>query len=518
MCGIYWLHYTKSYKPDVKLINTNFNKGSGRGPDNSKFDELNNNIMGFHRLSINDLSSNGDQPFIIDSYALVCNGEIYNHKELIEQHNITMKSSSDCEVIIHLFKMYGISKTLNLLDGVFAFVLFDLKNDQLFVARDPFGVRPLFISQTDNYIEVSSEIKMTSTDPSKCVQFCPGKCAIFSKFENNIVRTSFYYYFNLDLKTTITKNINDKIYNSLEQAVKKRVENTEKPIGCLLSGGLDSSIIASLVQKYSDKKLRTFSIGLEGSVDIKYSRIMANYLDSEHHEFIVSEEEMLSSIPAVIRTIESYDTTTVRASVGNWLIGKKIKEVCDSIVIFNGDGSDEVTGGYLYFRAAPSEDEFDLECKRLLSHIHYFDVLRSDRTISFHGLEARTPFLDKTFVETYLKIDKTSRVSQGKRDKFLLRESFKHILPEEIYKRNKEAFSDGVSSKKHSWYEIIQTHLESKQVKYYRHNTPKTPEQSYYRETFNLFYKNYDHVIPYFWMPKFINAQDSSARTLKIYA
>ena len=473
MCGIYWLQYTTNYKYDIGSIRNNFNKGSVRGPDNSKFEELNNNIIGFHRLSINDLSDDGNQPFFMDSCILVCNGEIYNHKELIEEHELILTSSSDCEVIIHLFKKYGISKTLNLLDGVFAFVLQDLINNTIYVARDPFGVRPLFISHTDDYLEVSSEIKMTSTDPSRCIQFCPGKCMIFSKCENKIVKTSCFNYFNIELKSEIFKNINEKIYNSLNDAIKKRVKNTERPIGCLLSGGLDSSIIASLVKLNTTSKLRTFSIGLEGSVDIEYSRKMAKYLDSDHHEFIVTEEEMLTSIPEVIKTIESYDTTTVRASVGNWLIGKKIKEVCDSIVIFNGDGSDEVTGGYLYFRAAPSDDAFDLECKRLLNNIHYFDVLRSDRCISSHGLEARTPFLDKNFVETYLRIDKNQRVSKGKRDKYLLRETFKHILPFEIYERNKEAFSDGVSSRQLSWYEIIQKHVVNKDIKYYQHNTPK---------------------------------------------
>jgi len=519
MCGIYWLLHTNGVTVNEKTIEASFNNGVGRGPDNSKFKSIKNNFIGFHRLSINDLTTGGDQPFEFESCILVCNGEIYNHTELAYEHDLQLSGSSDCEVIIHLYKKYGISKTLNLLDGVFAFVLYDKIQDTLFVARDIYGVRPLFYTFTKNRLEIASEMKMISGDLSNCIQFPPGKCMIMSNNHNELLQTSFYKYYHLNCKKEITKKINETIFNALNDAVKKRVENTERPIGCLLSGGLDSSIIASLINNnLSDKcKLKTFSIGLEGSVDIEYSRIMSSYLNSDHTEIIVTEEEMLESIPEVIKAIESYDTTTVRASVGNWLIGKKISELSDCKVIFNGDGSDEVTGGYLYFRKAPSNEEFDKECIKLLSNIHYFDVLRSDRCISCHGLEPRTPFLDKQFVETYLRINLDERVSSGKPDKHLLRETFKHILPDDIYKRSKEAFSDGVSSKQKSWYQIIQDSITNKVTKFYSHNTPKTPEQNYYREIYDRYYTNTGHIIPYFWMPNFIEATDASARTLKIY-
>lgn len=520
MCGIYWLLHTKNFtENDKDNIKKHFENGSGRGPDYSTLINKYNSSIGFHRLSINDLTENGNQPFKINNCILVCNGEIYNHKELIEEYSLNMNSSSDCEVIIHLYKMFGISKAINLLDGVFAFALYDISTKTLMVSRDFFGVRPLFISHNETSLEICSELKMCAIDQSKCIQFSPGKCMIFNLVNDKIKMTSCYNYYNLNLKSIITKNIYEKVYKSLNDAVIKRVDNTERPIGCLLSGGLDSSIIASLVKNNLNNKtkLKTFSIGLEGSVDIHYSRIMAKYLDSDHTEFIVTEKEMLDSIPEVIKTIESYDTTTVRASVGNWLIGKKIREHTDCKVIFNGDGSDEVAGGYLYFREAPTNEEFDLECKRLLSHIHYFDVLRSDRSVSFHGLEARTPFLDRNFVETYLRLDLDERVSKGKLDKFIFRETFKHILPHEILNRKKEAFSDGVSSKKKSWYEIIQEYTSNKPIIKCYNNNPKTPEQSYYRSIFLQHYKLSGHVIPYFWMPKFIEADDSSARTLKIY-
>ena len=276
------------------------------------------------------------------------------------------------------------------------------------------------------------------------------------------------------------------------------------------------------MKKNNLSQLETYSIGLKGSEDLKYARKVATFLDTKHHEIIVSEQNFLDAIPKVIKEIESYDTTTIRASVGNYLVAKYIKENSDAKVIFNGDGSDEVTGGYLYFHKSPDSIEFDKECKRLLDQIHYFDVLRSDRCISSHGLEARTPFLDKIFVSTYLSIPLILRnhVINNKCEKFLLRESFKGFLPNEVLYRTKEAFSDGVSKQSRSWYEIIQEHTETINIdrnKNYIHNPPQTKEQIYYREIFEKEYPNCEKVIPYFWMPKFVDATDSSARTLDIY-
>ena len=198
-----------------------------------------------------------------------------------------------------------------------------------------------------------------------------------------------------------------RIKYSLEKAVEKRVGATDRPIACLLSGGLDSSLITALVKKFMPQdtwELETFSIGLEGSEDLKYARIVADYLKTDHKEIILTEKEFLGAIPRTIENIESYDTTTVRASVGNFLVSEYIKNNSDAKVIFNGDGSDEVCGGYIYFHAAPGSIDFDKECRRLLKDIHAFDVLRSDKSISSNGLEPRTPFLDKNFVQTYLSI------------------------------------------------------------------------------------------------------------------
>ncbi|XP_065893700.1 asparagine synthetase [glutamine-hydrolyzing]-like, partial [Dysidea avara] len=270
----------------------------------------------------------------------------------------------------------------------------------------------------------------------------------------------------------------NEIREKLISAVRKRISTTERPIACLLSGGLDSSLITSIVSSFMDtkeKKLETYSIGLEGSEDLKYARLVANFLKTNHHEIIVSEMDFLEAIPEVIKTIESYDTTTVRASVGNYLVAKYIKENSDAKVIFNGDGSDEVTGGYMYFHKAPDSLSFDNECKRLLKDICYFDVLRSDRCISCHGLEARTPFLDKEFVRNYLSLPYKKRYHVEKKqcEKYLLRDAFGNYLPTEVLFRTKEAFSDGVNLDMTKQYEI---------------NPPQTKEQYYYRSVFEEFY------------------------------
>ena len=290
----------------------------------------------------------------------------------------------------------------------------------------------------------------------------------------------------------------------------------------MLSGGLDSSLITGLVVRISKLKfnrdpstIHTWSIGMEGSEDLRYAKMVAEHLGTTHHNVELKEEDFLNAIEEVIYTIESDDTTTIRASVGNWLISKYIKERSDAKVIFNGDGSDELTGGYLYFHAAP-DSKLDMECRRPLKDIHLFDVLRSDRSISSHGLEARTPFLDRGFVQTYLSIpmDIRNHTKQNKCEKHLLRSAFSQldIIPHEVLWRTKEAFSDGVSKQTRSWFEIIQERAEEMYPGYVKLEA----EKKYYSDIYKRHFDDFK-LVPYKWMPKFIEATDASARTLDIY-
>ncbi len=551
MCGIFGLLNYNSTKLTTNFIGEHAQKGQHRGPDSYKIDINKNIFLAFYRLAINGLDKKSDQPIKYNNKVLICNGEIYNYKRLYEIMGIKSFTNSDCECIIHLYEKYGIDYTVNVLDGVFAFILIDYDIDKIFIARDQFGVRPLFYlsnnssQEKNNMLGFSSEMKQLhifsrdieefnykGLNNYKINPFEPGSYMSLELVNSEWVIDKTIKFANFHLsrinppnedmeESTILQNIHDIFC----EAVYKRVTTTDRPIACLLSGGLDSSIVAAIVSKIYNKPLSTYSIGLEGSEDLKYARLVAKHIGSNHTEVVVSEEDFFAFIPSVIENIESYDTTTVRASVGNLLISQYISESSEAKVIFNGDGSDELMGGYLYMNYAPDALEFDCECKRLLKNIQYFDVLRSDRSISTQGLEPRTPFLDRDFVTFYLSIPVEYRFSTNKKqEKYLFRKAFdKDYLPKEVLWRKKEAFSDGVSSKDRSWYTIIDE-LVSKQtkVKYdldkvYTHNSPETMEQLYYRTIFEQVYPDQEHIIPYFWMPKYVDATDSSARSLDIY-
>ena len=580
MCGIFAL-FNKNDLFSQSFIQYQFQKGENRGPEDSKLLTFGDDIkLGFHRLAINGLDDISSQPILIDNIVLICNGEIYNYKQLFEDISVNPKTNSDCEIIIHLYLLFGIEKTLQLLDGVFSFVLYDMsivenQPNKIFVARDPLGVRPLYIlkpsskiryTNKDIFYGISSELKVLSefyqtinsnNDDNEFTleQFTPGTYSIFEKAftvsSKWIEVTCNKPYFILNHSSTLLNEnqypdigwIVEGIQNHLVDAVTKRYLSTERPIACLLSGGLDSSLITALVcevhKKYSDVPIETYSIGLKDSEDLIFAKKVAEYLGTKHKEIIVTEQEMIDAIPEVIYAIESYDTTTVRASIGNYLLGKYISNNSDAKVIFNGDGSDELCGGYLYMNKSPNSIEFDNETRRLLKDIHLYDVLRSDKCISSHGLEPRTPFLDKSFVNFYLSIPSLVRMHTkwNKCEKYLLRYSFslvnynlngqpKQILPDEILWRKKEAFSDGVSSQGRSLYKIIDEHINYQiqlDLNNYtisldtNHNIPKTREQIYYRQLFDKYYPNLSHIVPYFWMPKYIEASDPSARTLSIY-
>ena len=559
MCGIFaLLNYDKT-NLTVNYIGDQAQRSQHRGPDSYKIDVNKNIFLAFYRLAINGLDKKSDQPLKYNNKVLICNGEIYNYKRLYKLMNIKSVTNSDCEVIIHLYEKYGIEYTINSLDGVFAFILIDYDINKIFIGRDQFGVRPLFylsnkvendreskldvqnilgfsseMKQLHNFTQDNTEIDYKGKDNLEVNIFGPSTYMVLELNENDlwvIKEKKKYTGINLTRINPINDEINEEtvisnIHDIFCEAVYKRVTTTDRPIACLLSGGLDSSIVAALVSKIYNRPLETYSIGLEGSEDLKYAREVAKHINSNHTEIVVSEEDFFAFIPKVIENIESYDTTTVRASVGNLLISQYISETSQAKVIFNGDGSDELMGGYLYMNYADNSLEFDKECKRLLNNIHYFDVLRSDRSISTQGLEPRTPFLDRDFVTFYLSIPVEYRYTTNKKqEKYLFRKAFdKGYLPDSVLWRRKEAFSDGVSSKERSWYQIIdELVLKQKNVKYnnditYSHNSPETMEQLYYRTIFETIYPGQQHLIPYFWMPKYIDATDSSARSLDIYS
>lgn len=563
MCGIFSIiNYINSSNiignKTTEIIKTEFSKGKGRGPESSEliFNYLADYIQGFHRLAINGLTSHSNQPLNYDNCSLICNGEIYNYKELYKMMNITPTTESDCEVIIHLYLSFGIEHTLRMLDGVFAFVLFTPNN--IYVSRDPYGVRPLYFI-SPNYEKTStfgftSELKtscnIANLLETKVKQFPPGFYMHINKFSpthlwtilslNAYHKPSFSHNILNVYHNDNNNNDNDSIQKQLLQkyvegiqlnlinAVKKRYLATERPIACLLSGGLDSSLIAAIVCDINSntpgkKPIETYSIGLPDSEDIKYARIVADHIGSTHTEIIITEQDMLDAIPEVIKAIESYDVTTVRASIGNYLLGKYISTHSQAKVIFNGDGSDELCGGYLYMKSCPNSIEYDKEIIRLLKDIHLFDVLRSDKSISSHGLEPRTPFLDKGFVDYYLSIPLQFRDHNRDHhiEKYLLRMAFleSNLLPEQILWRKKEAFSDGVSKKGRSLFEIIQDHVEQLLNEPVSNSVKKIElEKKYYKDIFNQLYPGHEHLLPYYWMPKYIESDDPSARTLSSYS
>ena len=559
MCGIFALLNGEIDKTKLKIYN-HASKNKKRGPEVEKFLCYEDNVfMSFHRLAINGLHDSGNQPLLHKKLVIIGNGEIYNYKELIEEYNLTPKSESDIEVLLHLYEIMGI-RFIQEINGEYSFILYDSESGVVIIARDQFGVRPLYYnyrSLNENGEKkdifcfsstLGAMVDISELNNTNIRQFPPGNIMSLKKNENG-----FFEYISLKPYITLPSlvdhrflktNTNRLIYNSLKAAIRRRILTSERPVGALLSGGLDSSLVCALSQEIlrenNKPPLVTFSIGLPNSEDLKFSSEVAKHIGSDHHQIIMNQDDFLSAIPNVICDIESYDTTTVRASTGNWLIGKYIKENTDVKVVLNGDGADELMGGYLYFHKTPNDYIFDNECKRLLSNIHYFDVLRSDRSIASHGLEPRTPMLDKNFVENYLSISVSERSHVSYNDfysdrsgveKYLIRKSVEienpNLLPRSILWRQKEAFSDGISSLQKSWYEIIQDyvteviendkelHKEIENTVYPSHLDCSSIEQKYYYIIFNKNYKDCSHLIPYYWMPNFVAATDSSARTLK---
>lgn len=555
MCGIQFLLSKINNESIQSKFKKLFNNIRNRGPEDTELiKKVIKNVLfmiGFQRLKINDTSDNGNQPFIFendtDLIYFMANGEIYNHKQLEIKENIKTTSKSDCEIILRMYQKYCNSsnqKTVEMcvrsIKGVFAGIILHINKKLLtydmFAFRDRYGVRPLYYGTTETSIALSSELKGLVGLVDNIKQFTPGTILHYSN--NKMSFINFYDNYH-PIKITNEKIALDGIRNKFENAVVKRMMS-DRPMCCLLSGGLDSSLVASVLAKNSKEKIHTFCIGMKGGEDFKYAKMVAEHIGSIHHEIVLSQKDFLDALPEVIRVIETYDGTTCRASTGQYLVSKYIKENTDFKVVYVGEGSDELTGGYLYFHNAPDEISFDKECKRLLKDIHFFDGKRSDRCISHFGLESRVPFLDTDFVDYYLSIDSKIRFhkingGENKIEKYLLRKAFDknsnkdgyEYLPKEVLWRIKEAFSDGVSSKKKSWYEVIQDYVkdeigkeyEEMKKKYGWYLMPYNQELYFYRKIFTEYYgEDNALVLPYFWLPKWSgNITEASARVLKVY-
>lgn len=557
MCGI-WAYLSKIgrfHHKDVDYYSA-FNAIKERGPDRSRYLELNGKIpmkIGFHRLSIMDLSTKGDQPFVYETqtktiYTLI-NGEIYNHKKLISDHNLAPVSNSDCEVVPLLYMKYGFEKTISLLMGEWACVVVEIDNltddTILYAARDQMGVRPLFYCSDIHGYSFSSEMKGLLPISQKIHTFLPTYYVKISvSIRDKVISTSIdwkeWYLPTYPREVSMSlPQIKTRVRELITEAVESRLD-ADRPIACLLSGGIDSSLVAAIAANYMKqrgKKIKTFSIGMPDSPDVYYAQKVADYIGSIHAVVPFDPIVGIKTIPNVIEAIESYDITTVRASTPHYLLLKWIRENTDVKVIYSGEYMDEVAGSYLYLHNAPSPDEFHNECVRLVKDIYLFDSLRADRCIAGNGIEARVPFSHRPFVEFYLSLDPELRMPRpspelrvsNKLEKALVREAFFQtgLLPDEIIIRTKNAFSDAISHESKSWYQYIEEYtnisisdeeFDSRERKF-PFNTPETKEAFYFRMWFETEFKSHNtDNIPYMWLPKWCgDVKNPSARVLDVY-
>ncbi|MCR4625481.1 MAG: asparagine synthase B [Lachnospiraceae bacterium] len=530
---------------DLSAFEEGFEKTVSRGPDDSRIIPLQNGIMGFHRLAIMGLHPEGMQPFERDGSYVVCNGELYGFKaqrdELIKK-GYTFESDSDCEILLPLYFEYG-TDMFKMLDAEYACVIYDGRTGEYIAARDPIGIRPLYYGYGDNgAIVFASEPKNLVGICDKIMPFPPGhyykngEFIYYNDISKPAGRTSNKagllihhdpevdgeVYLKDDLET-VTKNIHDKLVAGVE----KRLVADAK-VGFLLSGGLDSSLVCAIAAQKSDKPIRTFAIGMtEDAIDLKYAKQVADFIGSEHTEVYMTPEQVISSLEDVIHLLGTYDITTIRASMGMYLVCKAIHETTDIRVLLTGEISDELFG-YKYTDFAPSAAEFQKEAEKRIHELHMYDVLRADRCISVNSLEARVPFGDLDFVKYVMSVDPEMKMNKYGKGKYLLRKAFDNgaYLPDEILWREKAAFSDAVG---HSMVDYLKEYAEKqisdeefeKECKKYTHATPFTKESLLYRQIFEKYYPGQSDMVVDFWMPnknwEGCNVNDPSARVLSNY-
>jgi asparagine synthase (glutamine-hydrolysing) len=488
-----------------------------RGPDESQVIKHDGAVFSFQRLAIVDPTHGGMQPFVDGRIIMMCNGEIYNHRELEQEYKIKCHSGSDCEIILHLYKKIGFTETIKKLDGVFAIVLMD--GPKVFYTRDRIGVRPLFVGNTLHGDLVLGSVARSISHFALAIEpLNPGMVMEWDRFENT--QSSFYNLRHLTPEHHTRPDFVDAVLTVrrvMQKAVFKRLMS-DRPVGCLLSGGLDSSIVAAVLVKFlGADQVRTYSIGMEGSVDLKYAQKVADFLGTHHVEFKFTPEEGLQAIPEVIEDLETYDVTTVRASTAMWLLSKHIAEESKDIVILSGEGADELFQGYLYFHNAPSVRDATEESLRLLHELYKYDVLRADRSVSCHGLELRVPFLDRNLVDTVLAMPEAYRRPREGFEKYLLRKAFEDLLPPEVAWRRKDGMSDGIASLVKPWYQYIQEYVETRiGDELFDPEKYLSKEAMYYHLLFKRKCPGYHLEVP-LWMPKWSDAADPSGRQIKAF-
>lgn len=509
---------------DIQKFRSGFDRTLSRGPDDSRIIDTGKGLLGFHRLAIMGLTPSGMQPFELDGSYVVCNGEIYGFDKLKAELSAkyTFQSDSDCEILLPMYREYG-TDMFAMLDAEFACIIYDGECGEYIAARDPIGIRPLYYGyDEEGAILFASEAKNLVGLADKIMPFPPGYYYKDGEFVCYCDITKVDSVCHDDLETVCRK-----IREKLVAGVEKRLVADAK-VGFLLSGGLDSSLVCAIAAKKSDKPIKTFAIGMsEDAIDLKYAKQVADYIGSDHREIYMTPEEVLSSLETVIELLGTFDITTIRASMGMYLICKAIHEQTDIRVLLTGEISDELFG-YKYTDFAPSAEAFQTESEKRIHELHMYDVLRADRCISVNSLEARVPFGDLDFVKYVMSVDPERKLNKYGKGKYLLRHAFEEgdYLPEGILWREKAAFSDAVG---HSMVDYLKEYAEKsytdeefeEKCKKYSHARPFTKESLLYREIFERYYPGQAEMIVDFWMPnkswEGCDVNDPSARVLANY-
>ena len=508
---------------DVSVFTKGFSKTKSRGPDDSRIVDTGMGLLGFHRLAIMGLTPQGMQPFTLDDCYAVCNGELYGFEAVREKlkEKYTFQSDSDCEILLPLYLEHGVELFAQL-DAEFACIILDTQGGHVVAARDPLGIRPLYYGYDPaGAIVFASEPKNLMGLVERIFPFPPGHYYLDGQFVCYADMTRVDHVVDDDLDVICT-NIREK----LVAGIQKRLVSDAK-VGFLLSGGLDSSLVCAVAAQSSATPIRTFAIGMDqDALDLKYAREVADYIGSDHTEIIITKEDVLAALEPVVELLATYDITTIRASIGMYLICKAIHEQTDIRVLLTGEISDELFG-YKYTDFAPSAQAFQEEAAKRIREIHMYDVLRADRCISVNSLEARVPFGDLDFVRYVMSIDPKFKCNTYGKGKYLLRRAFEgDYLPLNILYREKAAFSDAVG---HSMVDDLKEYAQQcytdqefqQRRKAYTHAQPFTKESLLYRELFEKYYPGQSQMVVDFWMPnrswQGCDVNDPSARVLSNY-